>query len=117
IIGPFADPDGNGIPNLLEFALTGDPRQPNRNILPALGIEKVNGDDYLTITFTRLADALDVDYSVQNSTDLGEWMADAELLVSIDNEDGTLTETYRSPTPISDEEQAFLRLEVEHLFD
>src|SRR5690606_17761902 len=114
--GPFADPDGNGIPNLLEFALTGDPRQPDRAILPALGVEEIEGAEYLTITFTRLAEALDVGYSVQNADDLGEWMADALLLDSIDNEDGTVTETYRSPSPISDAERAFLRLEVEKLF-
>lgn len=116
IIGAFADPDGNGIPNLLEFALTGDPRQPDRSILPALGVAEVGGVEYLTITFTRLTEPLDIDYSVQNSGDLTDWMTDAILLESIDHEDGTLTETYRSPVPISEQERDFLRLEVEQVY-
>ncbi|MEX2579162.1 MAG: hypothetical protein WD342_08890, partial [Verrucomicrobiales bacterium] len=47
ISGPDADPDADGIPNLLEYALGGDPLSPDRSRLPRAEIQ----DDRLALSF------------------------------------------------------------------
>ena len=51
IIGPTADPDGDGIDNLLEYALAADPTIADDSVLPEIGIETVDGRRYLTLTY------------------------------------------------------------------
>jgi hypothetical protein len=51
IIGPHADPDGDQIENLLEYALNADPTVINENILPTISVEKIAGLSYLTLTY------------------------------------------------------------------
>ena len=62
-----ADPDGDGIPNLLEYALGGDPHQP----FTAQPWEKEFADQSLKITFFRAVDSLT--YIVEFSEDLVLW--------------------------------------------
>lgn len=59
-----ADPDGDGLSNLLEYALAGNPLQPDPSILPRL----LRDGGGIGITFTRIADP-DLLYSVQASPD------------------------------------------------
>lgn len=47
-----ADPDGDGIPNLLEYALGGHPLSPNTAVLPKVQIE----EGKLSLTFNRQSD-------------------------------------------------------------
>ncbi len=114
ISGPSADPDGDGILNLMEFALGGNPTQPDRGILPAEGRESVDGEDYLTLTFSRPADVTGVDYSVDTAGDPGAvWNLGAAIRVGDPvEEDGLITETWRDTEPIGEERRRFLRLRV-----
>jgi len=61
---PTADPDADGIPNLLEYALGGDPLSPGATDIPVCGL---NGGN-LTLTYKRATS--DIAYAVQTTTNL-----------------------------------------------
>ncbi len=64
------DPSGDGLPNLVKYALGLDPTQPNLADRPALS--SANG--ILSLTFTRRRDAADITYAVEGTSDLaGAW--------------------------------------------
>lgn len=76
-IGPFgvadpakgADPDFDGIENLLEFVLDGNPATSDPGILPQLAVDAT----HLVFTFTRREDSKSVDQKVGYGSDLVEW--------------------------------------------
>lgn len=116
ISGPAADPAGDGIENLIKYALgLGDPKLPSRAGLPTEAILTIDGEDYLTLTFTRPDQIDDVAYHVDASGDL---TASSEAAVRVDestqaNGDGTTTYTYRDVQPVSAATARFLVLRVE----
>jgi autotransporter-associated beta strand protein len=65
------DPDGDGITNLLEFFLDGDPLVTEVSILPAVALD----EDYLTLSFKRRDDAenLPGGASIGWGSDLDGW--------------------------------------------
>lgn len=63
----LADPDGDGLPNLVEYALGADPR--GATAVPVVTL--VEGRPALV--FTRMRPATDVVYAVEASGDLLEW--------------------------------------------
>jgi hypothetical protein len=70
IIGPTADPDNDGVCNLLEYALNADPTVADDSALPEIGIEAVDGNRYLTLTYCRRTDDSSLKYEVVGSEDL-----------------------------------------------
>jgi hypothetical protein len=116
ISGDNADPDNDGINNLLEFALNLNPKVANASGLPAATVQNVGGSNYLTITFKRRVPLLDLAYSVTTNTGLtGTWTANAVQVGSaIINGDGTETVTYRDAVPVNQvgTTRRFMRLEV-----
>ncbi|HLS28700.1 MAG TPA: hypothetical protein VK041_08625, partial [Opitutales bacterium] len=113
ISGPEGDLDGDGIPNLLEYGLGGDPRIANRDMLPVPGIDIVDEREYLSLTFRRPADPIDLRYRIDASADLGEdWREDIGVLVRSEfQNDGTIIETWRDSEPTGDAGR-FLRLTI-----
>lgn len=73
ISGDLADPDGDDIANLLEYALNLDPNYASVRGLPTGGTQPVADDRYLTLEFTRVAVNTDITYTVQVSGDLTNW--------------------------------------------
>lgn len=65
-----ADPDGDGINNLLEYAMAGDPNLGTSAPAPVINIHQ-QGGGFLTLTFTRAR--ADVTYVIQGSDDLSTW--------------------------------------------
>ncbi|MCU0793754.1 MAG: DUF3999 domain-containing protein [Opitutaceae bacterium] len=65
----MADPDGDGLPNLLEYALAQDPLVSAS--LPAIRLTNRN-DARLALEFLRVADPV-LMYSVEASADLATW--------------------------------------------
>ena len=115
ISGDLADPDHDGIKNLLEFALNFSPKSSNASGLPTATIQNVAGQDYLTLTFRRRTPALDLTYTPQTngSLDAGSWLSNAvQVGAPIDHGDGTETVTFRDATPISGADRRFLQLQV-----
>ena len=68
ISGETADPDHDGIPNLIEYALGLNPKSPDH--LPVT-LADVGG--YLAITSPKSASATDVTWSAETSGDLKSW--------------------------------------------
>ena len=67
--GDLADPDGDGVPNLLEYALATDPNSTNTNSSPAY---TVSGTRF-QLAFNRNTSAADITYAVEYSDDLQVW--------------------------------------------
>ncbi len=116
ITDPLADSDSDGVKDGVEYALFGNPNQPNAGILPATARQTISvlgvPAEYLTITFTKRADTSDLLYQPQYSTDLASWTATCVLVNSITNADCTVTETWRAPTAMSGGIKQLLRLRV-----
>jgi hypothetical protein len=111
VSGEGADPDGDGLPNLLEYALGSDPRQASRERVPAMWIEGDEQQANLVLTFSRPLPRPDVQYLVEYSHDLGEWDP-----VPVDHwqiEPNGDEETVRITLPLTgDDNRRFLRLSI-----
>jgi len=68
ISGDTADPDQDGIPNLLEYAYAADPNTAGTN--PFTG--QLNGQQF-ELQFPRNTSAMDLTYQIQASSDLSTW--------------------------------------------
>ena len=113
---PNANGDSDELNNRLEYAFAQDPSSPSP--LPVSGsvseltVAGVPGR-YLTITFTRRTDVLDLTYSPEFSGNLAAWTPATLLVSSIMNPDGTVTETWRAGTPVDAAGRLFVRVKVE----
>ncbi len=67
------DYDGDGIANLLEYALGLNPTINSQSGLPVVTLKDYSGTKYLSMTFNRSSLATDLTYNVQVSGDLGSW--------------------------------------------
>lgn len=103
-----ADPDGDGLPNLLEYALGLDPLTPDSAGAVTLG--KTEDNLYLTLMFNRIADP-DLVYTVEATNDLasGEWDV---IFVSTGTENIAGVVTVGDTDPIASHDRRFLRLLV-----
>lgn len=116
ISGDLADPDKDGLNNLLEFGLGLSPTIGSRESAPTNGIQNVSGSSYLTLTFKRRMPTLDLTYSVQTNAgtlNAGDWLGNAVMVGSpTPNGDGTETVTFRDSTAISPGLRRFMRVQV-----
>ncbi len=71
--GDDADPDHDGISNLMEFVLGGLPKSSDVSILPVSGLETIGPDRHLTFTFTRPAAPSAVIAIPETSSELTAW--------------------------------------------
>lgn len=109
---PLANPSGDGISNLLKYALGLDPRiAADRTLLPQMTLEDVDGNTYLALQVQRNPDIEGTQMWVEYSEDLSNWVNDLENLVwVVDTEDELLV---RSAHPVEGEKKRqFLRLKV-----
>lgn len=116
VSGDTADPDGDGISNLLEYALNLDPKAANVTGLPTSSLSTVSGAQYLTLTYTQVKAAADITYVPQVSGDLATWNSGASyttLVSTTNNADGvTQTVVVRDLTAATAANQRFIRLQV-----
>jgi hypothetical protein len=112
--GDLADPDHDGLVNLLEFAFNLPPKTSGLIGSPFRSTQTVNNNKYLTLTFRRQLVAPELTYLPQTSGSLvGTWASDAVLIGNpITNSDGTETVTYRDSTPLTNAGRRFMRLKV-----
>ena len=111
ISGTTDDPDHDGVPNLLEYALSMSPKINSRVGLPVIGTHSSSGKTYLTLSFAKPRAITDITYNVQVSTDLQTWNSGPAYALRTD--DGSTDQaTFRDVTAIGDTPQHFLRLQV-----
>jgi hypothetical protein len=113
---PNADPDKDGLTNRLEYAFNQSPIVPSTSGAASGAIQAFTiagqPDRFLTITFTRRGDALDLTYTPEFSSNLATWTPAAVLVSSSPNPDGSRTETWRSVSPVGSEFRLFVRVKV-----
>jgi hypothetical protein len=144
---PTADPDGDGIPNLLEYAFGSDAAKPSRFVtLPNGNVNSVTpiitsvADGFVTLKFRIISGPLDTStfvdgyltvndllYVPQSSDDALNWLAFGKFNLSgpvVDNEDGTQTVTIisrnrliSSPSFPTVTPRYFFRVRVENIRD
>ena len=103
-----ADPDADGLNNLLERALGGNPNQPDPGRLPIFE----PAASQLSLTYPRAAAADDLQFTVQESPGLApaSWTA-AEGTSTVLGDNG-IVQTIRFTTPLGSAPAKFLRLQV-----
>lgn len=113
ITGDEDDPDGDGIPNALEFAMGLDPRVPDTEGLPFGGITA----GHLTLSFRMNKEALaaGVIFEVEACTDLllQDWstLDISELLPRVDSNTWYQV-LFRHDVPVAEAPQRFMRLKI-----
>lgn len=107
-----ADPEGDGMPNLLEYAFGSDPKKKDtETVRPSGGAQ----DGHLTFTYIRRTDTADLIYSVELSDDLIHWesqpgMLEEVLVTTVDSNRERVT--MRDTSPMSSKSRRFVRLNV-----
>jgi len=109
ISGNLADPDDDGVQNLLEYALNTDPLVASTTAgLVAMSIEQSSGTDYLTLTVQRNSAATDVQFIVEVAGDLPVWQSGPSFTTTLI--DASTLLKVRDNVPVSAAQQRFIRL-------
>lgn len=107
-----ADPDGDGLANLLEYALGTHPLQRQPDPLTHV-LQRIDGSRYATLTLPKNPEATGIQYFVEVSPDLspGSWSSDPQTAVEI-LQSTTTQLVVRDRTPVSSSGRRFIRLRV-----
>ena len=70
ISGDLADPDFDGLRNLMEYGLNLDPRTASTTGLPYFTLDST----YFSLVYPKLLAATDLTYTIEKSTDLVLWL-------------------------------------------
>lgn len=103
------DFDKDGIVNLMEYALGSVPTNSASANHPIIGIEKFNGQQYLTMAVSKQPGITGINYIVEFSESLFNWSGDPENYTIIMNEPNMLK--LRDNVPVSNKNR-FIRLKV-----
>ncbi len=103
LVGPAADADGDGLNNLGEYAFGRNARANDNYGLATPGTTTVGADNYLTVTFTRRHQPLDLTYTIETTDNLGgTWIPTTEQVGgTTDLGNGIEQVTFRDTIPQS----------------
>jgi hypothetical protein len=116
ISGLLANPSGDGIPNLIKYALNLDPLVPAAHAPLSLTSVTDSGNTYLTVSYTQLIAPSGITYYVDISPDLNTWYTGSQFTQQtgvVDDGNGiTQTVTVRILASTNLNSQIFTRLRV-----
>ena len=115
VSGNLADASGNGISNLMKYALGIPPKSNDTGNLPKQSLQKALDEDYLTLTYIRDRHVEGIDYIVEVSDGLGSWQSGPLNVVEASrtpNPDGTETVVVWDVNPVKSSKSRFMRLKV-----
>ena len=114
LTGDLVDIDFDGMNTIMEYALVADPKVSDPEHLPEVVTVTDGGVDYLGLAIRRRAGAGDLTYEVQSSGNLMDWIVESGVVAvsSVDNGDGSVTETLRLPVTVVSGVRMFLRVRV-----
>ncbi len=113
ITGDTADPDHDGIGNLLEYAFGSNPTKSDVSRLPLVSVQ--NG--YLTISFIQRVAPADVTYTVEVSGDLNTWSSGSGATTTVSTtaiDVATQRVVVRDNTQTNAAAKRFIRVRVSH---
>ncbi len=113
ITGDGADPDHDGISNLLEYAFGTDPTHADVSNLPTVSMQ--NG--YMTISFIQRVAPTDVTYTVEVSGDMNTWNSGSGYTTQVSTaaiDSATQRVVVRDNTLVSAAARRFIRVRVSH---
>lgn len=115
ISGHQADPDHDGLVNLIEYAMQTDPHDPAPARPPLRGITvNVGGTTYQALSFRRRIAAAEIELDLEVTDPFGTWQHGPpfteEVGPAVDNGDGTETAILRSTHPYATLPCELLRL-------
>ena len=114
-----ANPDGDALTNLLEYAFGSSPDNARDVALPSFRTTRDGNQTYFELQYRRLNSGNHgLNYTPQTTTNLnGTWQSSSANITEIgspdDNGDGTSTVTLRLPITVGNAKQQFVRIKVE----
>ena len=115
-IAPEADPDEDGIPNVLEYAFDLSPMHTDKLKLPTLFVRVTPGvsDDQQAVIYMRRSGVSDLQYNVQVSTNLLQWSDGETVEASVaPGPDGTELVLSSSIHTLVTRSNHFMRVQVQ----
>lgn len=116
---PGADPDGDGIPNAVEYALDLSPLHADRSALPAgfVTAGPIPNADYHAVSYRRRTGTTDLQFDVQVSTNLTRWASTMTNAVTAEIQvtalgDGVESATARTVYAVGGLDAHFIRVRV-----
>jgi surface-anchored protein len=116
IIAAGADPDGDGVANLLEYAFASDPHLAQRTNLPAFSFVSEGGTNFGALSYTLATNATDLVLSpvaagAPNAP--AGWQAITNVVGAVSNGPSTRVITVRDHQPAAASEVRFYKLNVQ----
>jgi hypothetical protein len=109
IAGDAADPDGDGVSNLLERAFGGNPNASDgQSILPVID----NTGPLLSINYRKAKAATDLTFTVQESPDLQTWTTATGTSTVLPGDSASPVQVIRFTSPAGNAKKKFLRVQV-----
>ncbi|GHC39933.1 Ig domain-containing protein [Roseibacillus persicicus] len=105
--GPYADSDGDGEANILEFALNASPLTGASRV----ELTPVRTESEFSLQFTQLKAADDLTITAEWSSDLENW-SDEDVVLIPGTEDDTTRQMVAQKPVVSGETEGFLRIRV-----
>jgi hypothetical protein len=111
------DADGDGLLDVVEYMLGTSPVSSSSDKVPTASLQSlVVGMDppanYLTMSVTRAPLTPDIQVIAETATALAGWNADAVLVSTTTNLDGSITRVFRAPVPFASDARRQMRVRV-----